>query len=403
MPRFKGLLAVSIMLSLAAATFAYAQKKYGPGVTDSEIKLGQTMPYSGPASAYGAIGKTEIAFFQMLNEQGGVNGRKVNLISLDDSYSPPRAVEQVRKLVEEEQVLALFQTLGTPPNSAIHKYVNARKVPHVFVASGATKWADPKNFPWTIGFQPSYQVEAKIYARYIMKNRPNAKIGVLYQNDDYGKDVLIGIHEGFGDASARTIVAEVSYEITDPTVDSQIISLQASGADTLMLVTTPKAAAQAIRKVAGIGWKPTMYMTYASTSVELVLKPAGLENAKGVISSSYLKDPSDPSLKDDPEVQAYLAWVKKYLPEANPVDLYAVYGYANAHTLLHVLRQCGNDLTRESVMRQAAALKDVVTPMLLPGIRLNTSATDYLPIEQVQLMRFDGTRWVRFGELLGRP
>jgi branched-chain amino acid transport system substrate-binding protein len=396
------MLALAGALGLGAGA-AHAQKNYGPGVTDSEIKLGQTMPYSGPASAFGLIGKAQVALFEKVNAEGGVNGRKVRLVSLDDGYAPPKTVEVTRKLVEDDQVLLMFQSLGTATQTAVQKYLNARKVPQLFVASGAMKWADPKNFPWTMIWQPPFQVEARIMAAQIKRLAPQAKVAVLYQNDDYGKDVLIGIHEGFGDASARTIVAEVSYEITDPTVDSQIISLQASGADTLMLVTTPKAAAQAIRKVAGIGWKPTMYMTYASTSVELVLKPAGLENAKGVISSSYLKDPSDPSLKDDPEVQAYLAWVKKYLPEANPVDLYAVYGYANAHTLLHVLRQCGNDLTRESVMRQAAALKDVVTPMLLPGIRLNTSATDYLPIEQVQLMRFDGTRWVRFGELLGRP
>jgi branched-chain amino acid transport system substrate-binding protein len=393
----------ALVAVLAGTGAAYGQKNYGPGVTDSEIKLGQTMPYSGPASAFGLIGKAHAALFEKINAEGGVNGRKVRLLSLDDGYAPPKTVEMTRKLVEDEQVLLMFQSLGTATQSAVHKYLNARKVPQLFVASGAMKWADPKSYPWTMIWQPPFQLEARIMAAQIKRVASQARVGVLYQNDDYGKDVLIGIHEGFGDASVRMIAAEVSYEVTDPTVDSQIISLQASGADTLMLVTTPKAAAQAIRKVATIGWKPTIYMTYASTSVELVLKPAGLENAKGVISSAYIKDPSDPSLKDDPEVQAYLAWVKKYLPEANPVDLYAVYGYANANTLLHVLRQCGNDLTRENVMRQAAALKDVVTAMLLPGIRLNTGPADYLPIEQVQLMRFDGTRWVRFGDLLGRP
>ena len=394
-------LAFLVAFGLAAAT-AFAQKNYGPGVTDTEIKLGQTMPYSGPASAFGLIGKAQTAVFAKINAEGGVNGRKIRLISLDDGYAPPKTVEMTRKLVEEEQVLLMFQSLGTAPQTAVHKYLNSKKVPQLFVASGAMKFADPTNNPWTMIWQPPFQHEAHVMAKYIRRSAPQAKVGVLYQNDDYGKDILIGIREGFGEARASMLVAEVSYEISDPSVDSQIISLQASGADTLMLGTTPKAAAQAIRKVAATGWKPTIYMTYASTSVELVLKPAGFDNAKGVISSAYIKDPSDPALKDDPEVQAYLAWAKKYLPEANPVDLYAVYGYANAHTLLHVLRQCGDDLTRDNVMRQAAGMKDVVTPMLLAGVKLNTSPADYLPLEQLQLMRFDGTRWVRFGELLSR-
>ena len=394
-------MALVSVLGLAAGE-GLAQKNYGPGVTDSEIKIGQTMPYSGPPSAFGLIGKAQAAVFEKINAEGGVNGRKIRFVSLDDGYAPPKTVEMTRKLVEDEQVLIMFQSLGTATQAAVHKYLNARKVPQLFVASGAMKWADPRNYPWTMIWQPPFQIEARFIAAQIKQLAPQAKVGVLYQNDDYGKDVLIGVHEGFGEAAARMIVAEVSYEVTDPTVDSQIISLNASAADTLMLVTTPKAAAQAIRKVASIGWKPAMYMTYASTSIELVLKPAGLENSKGIVSSAYIKDPSDPALKDDPEVQAYLAWAKKYLPGANPLDFYAVYGYANAHTLLHVLRQCGSDLTRENVMHQAASMKDIVTPMLLPGIKLNTSATDYLPIEQVQLMRFDGTRWARFGELLGR-
>ena len=392
-------LAVSLFV---ASGVAFAEKKYGPGASDTEIKIGQTMPYSGPASAFGWIGKAQAAYFAKLNEEGGINGRKVRLISLDDGYAPPKTMEQTRKLVEEENVLFLFQGLGTAAQTAVQKYLNQRAVPQLFLASGAMKWGDPKNNPWTIMWQPPFQHEAHIMARYVQRQMPNAKVAVLFQNDDFGKDILIGIQDGFGEMRKQFIVAEVSYEVTDPTVDSQIISLKASGADVLMLASTPKASAQAIRKIANLGWKPTVFMTYASSSVELVLKPAGFDNAKGIISSAYLKDPSDPTLRNDKEVLAYLDWVKKYLPDANPYDIYVAYGYANAHTLTHVLRQCGDELTRENVLRQATHMSDVVTPMLLPGIKLNTGAADYFPLEQLQLMRFDGERWVRFGELMNR-
>jgi branched-chain amino acid transport system substrate-binding protein len=389
----------SLILAVTA-TPALAQKKYGPGASDTEIKLGQTMPYSGPASAYGVIGKAELGVFARVNDEGGINGRKIKLISLDDGYSPPRTVEQTRKLVEEEQVLFIYQSLGTPPNTAIQKYMNARKVPQLFVATGATKWGDPQNNPWTIGWQPNYQTESRIYASYILKNHPNAKIGILYQNDDYGKDYLKGFKDGLGDKAARMIVKEVSYEVTDPTVDSQIVTLQASGADTFFNVTTPKFAAQAIRRAYDSGWKPLHFLNLVSASIASTLTPAGLEKSVGLISAVYLKDPSDPTLKNDPEVQAYFAWAKKYLPDGDPADLFAAFGYASAHTLLQTLKQCGDDLTRENVMRQAANLKNVEIPMLLPGIKINTSATDFYPIEQLQLERFDGKRWVRFGELL---
>jgi branched-chain amino acid transport system substrate-binding protein len=389
-----------LFAAILASAPAFAQKRYGPGATDSEIKIGQTMPYSGPASAYGVIGKAESAVFARVNEEGGVNGRKIRLISLDDGYSPPRTVEQTRKLVEQDQVLFIYQSLGTPPNTAIHKYLNARKVPQVFVATGATKWGDPRNFPWTIGWQPNYQGESRIYATYLLKNHPNAKIAILFQNDDYGKDYVHGFKEALGDKAARMIVAEVSYEVTDPTVDSQIVTLQASGADVFFNVTTPKFAAQAIRKAYDIGWKPLHILNLVSASIASVLQPAGLEKSVGIISAQYLKDPSDPSMKDDPEVRAYLAWTKKYLPEADPADPFAVYGYAAAHTLLHVLKQCGDDLSRENIMRQAANLRNLEVPMLLTGIRINTSPTDFYPIEQLQVARFDGKHWVRVGELI---
>jgi branched-chain amino acid transport system substrate-binding protein len=388
-----------LVLAVTAAP-ALAQKKYGPGASDTEIKIGQTMPYSGPASAYGVIGKAELGVFARVNDEGGINGRKIKLISLDDGYSPPRTVEQTRRLVEEEQVLFIYQSLGTPPNTAIQKYMNARKVPHVFVATGATKWGDPQHYPWTIGWQPNYQTESHIYASYILKNHPNAKIGILYQNDDYGKDYLKGFKDGLGDKAAKMIVKEVSYEVTDPTVDSQIVTLQASGADTFFNITTPKFAAQAIRRAYDSGWKPLHFLNLVSASIASTLTPAGLEKSVSLISAVYLKDPSDPTLKNDPEVQAYFAWAKKYLPDGDPTDLFAAYGYASAHTLIQALKQCGDDLSRENVMRQAANLKDVEIPMLLPGIKINTSPTDFYPIEQLQLERFDGKKWVRFGELL---
>jgi branched-chain amino acid transport system substrate-binding protein len=395
-------LAAALAVGLTLAPAAQAQKRYGPGASDTEIKIGQTMPYSGPASAYGTIGKSEAAYLRMINDRGGINGRKLNLISLDDGYSPPRTVEQIRKLVEDEQVLFTFQTLGTPSNTAIQKYMNARKVPHLFVATGATKWGDPQHFPWTIGWQPTYQHESHIYAKYILQNRPNAKIAVLYQNDDYGKDYLKGFKDGLGSQGSKLIVAEASYEVTDPTVDSQMVALKASGADVLFDITTPKFAAQAIRKVHDIGWRPLHFLNVVSTSVAAVLQPAGLDKSVGLVSVAYFKDPTDPAWKDDKEVNDYLAFMKKYYPEGNPADGFNAYGYAVAQTLVQTLKQCGDDLTRENIMRQAANLKDVEVPMLLPGIRINTSQSDFYPIEQVQLIRFDGKTWVRFGDIVSR-
>jgi branched-chain amino acid transport system substrate-binding protein len=338
----------------------------------------------------------------MINDQGGINGRKLNLISLDDGYSPPRTVEQIRKLVEDEQVLFAFQTLGTPSNTAIQKYMNAHKVPHLFVATGATKWGDPEHFPWTMGWQPTYQHESQIYAKYLLKNRPNAKIAVLFQNDDYGKDYLKGFKDGLGSQAPKLIVAEASYEVTDPTVDSQIVALKASGADVLFNITTPKFAAQAIRKVHDIGWRPLHFLNVVSTSVAAVLQPAGLDKSVGLVSVAYFKDPTDPAWKDDPAVLDYLAFMKKYYPDGNPGDSFNVYGLAVAQTLVQTLKRCGDDLTRENLMRQAANLQDVEVPMLLPGIRINTGPADFYPIEQVQLIRFDGKTWVRFGEILTR-
>ena len=381
---------------------AQAQKKYGPGVTDTEIKIGQTMPYSGPASAYGTIGKASAAYFQMVNEQGGINGRKLNFISLDDGYSPPRTVEQIRRLVEEEQVLLLFGTLGTPTNSAIHKYVNVKGVPHVFLNTGATKWGDPKNFPWTIGWNLSYQNEGHIYARYILETKPDAKIAVLYQNDDYGKDYLKGLKDGLGDKAAKLIVAEASYEVTDTTIDSQIVSLQASGADTFVNITTPKFAAQAVRKVYDIGWKPLHILNNVSTSVGSVLTPAGLDKSVGLITAAFYKDPIDPQWKNDPAVKEYIAWLKKYYPEANVADSYNLVGYVQAQVMVQMLKQCGDNLTRENVMKQVTSIKDLQPGVILPGVKLNTSAEDYFLITQAQLARFDGKEWKLFGKILGR-
>ena len=395
-------LALLTAVSTMGSGAALAQKKYGPGATDSEIKVGQTMPYSGPASAYGTIGKSEMAYFKMINDQGGINGRKINLISLDDGYNPARTVEQVRKLVEEEQVLFMYQTLGTPPNTAIHKYMNAKQVPQLFVATGATKWGDPQHFPWTMGWQPTYQHESQIYAKYLLQTKPDAKIGILYQNDDYGKDYLKGFKDGLGDRAANMIVAEVSYEVTDPSVDTQIVTLQGSGADVFFNITTPKFAAQAIRKAYDIGWRPLHLLNVVSTSVAAVLQPAGLDKAVGLVSIAYFKDPTDPAWKDDKATTNYFAFMKKYYADGNVNDSLNIFGVSVAQTLVQVLKQCGDDLTRENVMRQAANLKDLEIPTLLPGIRINTSPTDFYPIEQVQFIRFDGKTWVRFGELLTR-
>lgn len=390
------MLGVAAALALAGCD----QKQSTPGVSETEIKLGQTMPYSGPASAYGAIGKTETAYFQMLNEQGGINGRKVNLISLDDAYAPPRAVEQVRKLVEQEQVLALFQNLGTPTNSAIHDYVNQQKVPHLFLATGASKWGDPQHYPWTIGFQPSYRIESRIYAKYILSERPDARIAVLYQNDDYGKDYLEGFKDGLGDKVDR-IVAEASYEVTDPTVDSQIVSLKASGADVLFSIATPKFAAQSIRKVADIGWQPMHIVNNVSSSVGAVLTPAGLDKSVGVITALYMKDPTDPQWESDEGMRRWHEFMDKYMPNADISDVLHVFGYSAAQLMELVLRNAGDDLSRENLMKQATSLKDVQLETMLPGVLINTGPEDYYLIEQLQLARFDGKRWVLFGDVIG--
>jgi branched-chain amino acid transport system substrate-binding protein len=400
--RSSPMLPATIALLVGLSAPAWAEKKYGPGVTDTEIKIGSTNPYSGPASAYGTIGRAETAYFNMINEQGGVNGRKITFISLDDGYSPPRTVEQVRKLVEQEEVLLLAGTLGTPPNSAIHKYVNSKGVPHIFVNTGATKWGDPKNFPWTMGFNLNYQAEGHIYARYILDTKPDAKIAILYQNDDYGKDYVKGLKDALGDKAAKMIVAEASYEVTDATVDSQIVSLQASGADTFYNVTTPKFAAQAIRRVYDAGWKPLHILNNVSASVGSVLTPAGLEKSIGLITAGYLKDPVDPQWKNDAGFKEYLAWFQKYYAEGNVRDGFNVAGYTIAQGVVQVLKMCGDDLTRENVMKQMASIKDLQMPMMLPGIKWNTSPDDFFLIESAQLGRFDGKEWVLFGKIIGR-
>ncbi|HVK53837.1 MAG TPA: ABC transporter substrate-binding protein [Burkholderiales bacterium] len=380
---------------------ALARKKYDPGASDTEVVIGQTMPYSGPASAYGTIGKVQTAYFKMINDQGGVNGRKIKLISLDDGYSPPKTVEQARRLIEQDDVLMLYQVLGTSGNSAIHKYVNAKKIPHLFVASGATKWGDPKNYPWTMGFNPSYHAEAYVYGKYILRNHPSAKIAILYQNDDYGKDYVKGIKDGLGDKASEMIVSEASYEVTDPTIDSQIVTLKGSGADTFVNITTPKFAAQAIRKAYDIGWKPVHFLNSISSSVASTLTPAGLDKATGIVTVFYYKDPSDPQWKDDAGMKEWLAFMQKYYPEGSATDHVNVYGYLAAQALVQVLKQCGDDLSRQNVMKQAANLKDLALPMFLPGIKINTSPTDFYPIQQLRLAKFDGKEWVLFGDVIG--
>jgi len=388
------------LMAVALAAPAMAQKKYDPGASDKEIRIGNTNPYSGPASAYGTIGKSIAAYFKMVNEQGGINGRRVNFISYDDGYSPPRTVEMARKLVEQDEVLFVFQTLGTPSNTAIHKYMNMKKVPQMHVATGATKWNDPKNHPWTMGWQPNYQSEARAYAQHILKTKPDAKIGVLYQNDDYGKDYLKGFHDGLG-AKKSMIVKEVSYEVADPTVDSQIVQLQQSGADVFFNITTPKFAAQAIRKAYDIGWKPVHYLNNVSNSVGSVLTPAGLDKAVGIISSAYLKDATDSKWANDKAIAEWRQFMNKYYPDGNQADVFNVYGYTVAMTIAQVLKQCGDNLTRENVMRQAANLKGYRAETLLPGITISTSGDDFAPIEQVQLERFNGKQWELFGEVMG--
>jgi branched-chain amino acid transport system substrate-binding protein len=402
MSTMKKLAVVSAAFGLLAATSsgALAQKKYDTGATDTEIKIGNIMPYSGPASAYGVIAKTEEAYFRKVNAEGGINGRKINFISYDDAYSPPKTVEQARKLVESDEALVVFNPLGTPPNTAIQKYLNTKKVPQLFVATGATKWNDPKNFPWTMGWQPNYQSETQIYAKYVLKNKPDAKIGILYQNDDYGKDYLKGFKDGLGAKAASLIVLEESYEVSEPTIDSHIVKLRASGADVFVNITTPKFAAQAIKKNAELGWKPLHFLNSVSGSIGSVIKPAGFENAQEIISSQYLKDPADAEWKNDAGMKAWNEFLDKYYPEANRADAFVMYGYTVAQTLEQVLKSCGDNLTRENVMKQAASLKDLELGGLLPGVKINTSATDFAPISQMQLTRFKGETWERFGEIL---
>jgi branched-chain amino acid transport system substrate-binding protein len=394
-------LSTAVIAFAAMSGSALAQKKYDTGATDTEIKIGNIMPYSGPASAYGVIGKTEQAYFNKINAEGGINGRKINFISYDDGYSPPKTVEQARKLVESDEVLLLFQTLGTPSNTAIQKYMNAKKVPQLFVATGATKWNDPKHFPWTIGWQPNYQSEGHIYAQYLLKNHPNGKVGILYQNDDYGKDYVRGLKDGLN--GKLPIVAELPYETTDPTIDSQMVSLKSSGADVFFNVTTPKFAAQAIKKAAEIEWKPLHLLNNVSNSVGSVLKPAGFDNSKGILSTQYLKDPTDPTWKDDPAYKEWAAFMDKYYPDGDKTSTFTVYGYLVAQTLVATLKQCGDELTRDNVMKQAANLNSLQLGMLLPGIAINTSPTDFAPIKQMQMEKFNGERWELFGPIFSGP
>src|ERR1700712_3338642 len=393
-------LAISASVLAAVSMPALAQKKYDVGATDTEIKIGNIMPYSGPASAYGVIGKTQAAYFNKINSEGGINGRKINFISYDDGYSPPKTVEQARKLVESDEVLFIFNSLGTPSNSAIQKYMNAKKVPQLFVATGATKWNDPKEFPWTMGWQPNYQSETQIYAKYILKEKPDAKIAVLFQNDDYGKDYLKGLKDGLGAKAASMIVMEESYEVSEPTIDSHIVKLKSTGADVFVNITTPKFAAQAIKKNMEIGWKPLHFLHNVSASIGSVIKPAGMENAQGIISSAYLKDPTDAQWKNDAGMKAWNEFLDKYYPEANRSDASVMFGYTVAQGLVHVLKACGDNLTRENVMKQAASIKDLELGGLLPGVKVNTSATDFAPLSQLQLQKFKGDTWDRFGEIL---
>ena len=399
-PKLFPLLVASVITAMAAGS-ALAQKKYDVGADDKEIKLGHINPYSGPASAYGAIGKSIGAYFDKINAEGGINGRKVKFITLDDGYNPAKTVEQTRKLVEQEEVLLIFQPLGTPPNSAIHKYMNDKKVPHLFVATGATKWGDPKNFPWTMGYQPNYQSESKVFAAHIMETKPNAKIGILYQNDDYGKDYLKGFEDGLGEKGKTMIVSKLTYEVTDPTVDSQMVSLKASGADTFFNITTPKFAAQAIKKAAELGWKPVHYLNSVSSSVGSVLTPAGLEASIGIYTANYIKDPTDPQFQKGKEWDDWVAYMKKYHPTGAMNDNFNVYCYTVAQLMVQVLKQAGDDLTRANVMKQAANL-DLTLPMLLPGVNIKTGPDDFFPIEREQLGRFDGKTWVLFGKVYGR-
>ena len=377
---------------------ALAQKKYDTGATDTEIKIGQTIPLSGPASAYGGIGKVQAAYIRMINERGGINGRKVNLIQYDDAYNPPKTVEQVRKLVEDDEILTTFQIIGTPPNAAVQKYLNDKKIPQLLASTGATRFTDPKNFPWTIAFNPNYQSEAHIYAKYILANYPGAKIAILYQNDDLGKDYVKGLKDALG-AKASMIVAEAPYELSDPTVDAQMVKLKSSGADLFYDITTPKFGAQAIKKAAELGWKPVHILDINATPVSQTLVPAGLENAKGIISVNYGKDPLDPQWANDDGMKRYKAFMAKYAPDQDANSGIATYGYSTAALLVQILQNCGDDLTRANIMKQATSLKNVVGDLALPGMSVSTGPNDYRINKQFQMMKFDGTRWVLFGPI----
>jgi branched-chain amino acid transport system substrate-binding protein len=391
---------VSTAAILSASDVAFGQKKYDDGASDTEIKIGHCCPYSGPASAYGVIGKCHQAFWKAVNDAGGINGRKVNFITLDDGYSPPKTVEVVRQLVEQEKVLLLYQTLGTPTNTAIHKYVNQKKVPHLYISTGASKWGDPKHFPWTMGFQPDYHTEGSIYAKHMLSTIKDAKVGILMQNDDYGKDYVDGFKEGLGKDNAKQIVKTVTYEVTDPTVDSQVIQLKDSGANVFFNVSTPKFAAQAIRKAADIGWKPTQYLNNVSASVASVIKPAGFEASQGILTAAYLKDPTDKQWDGSPDMKAWHAWMDKNMPGANQADANYVFAYCVSTLMLETLKRCGDTLTRANVMKQAAGFKKLELPLLLPGITINTSPTDFYPIQAVQLARFKTESWELFGDVM---
>ena len=392
--------AFAAMATVGFSQGALAEKNYGPGVTDTEIKIGNTNPYSGPASVYSTIGKGLSAYFDRVNANGGINGRMINFISLDDGYSPPKTKEQFRRLVEKEKVLFIFQSLGTPTNSAVHRYINKKKVPHLFVATGATKWGQPDKYPWTMGWQPNYQTEGAIYASYVLENKPNAKIGILFQNDDYGKDYVHGFKEILGERAKSMIVAEESYEVTDPTVDSQIVNLKASGADTFYNVAIPKFAAQAIRKAYDIGWRPLHLLNSVSASIASTLEPAGTEKSKDIITTVYMKDPTDKAFHGDVEYKEWLAWMSKWYPEGDKSNPFNVYAYAVGQTMEHVLRRAGDNLTRENIMKEAANIRNLRVKMLLPGILINTSGSDFYPIESMQMQRFNGEGWERFGDLI---
>jgi len=392
---------MALALAATLATEAVAgEKKYGPGVSDTEIRIGNTSPYSGPASAFSMVAKTEEAYFRKINAEGGINGRRIVFLSYDDVYSPPKTVEQTRRLVESNEVLLVFNAMGTAPNSAVQKYLNAKKVPQLFVSSGAAKWNDPKNFPWTMGFTPSYETEGYIYAKYVLRERPAAKVAIFFQNDDFGKDYLRGIKRGLGDKAASVIVAEEAFDVSEPTIDSHLVKLKASGADVLFDIATPKFAAQAIKKVSELDWKPLHILSYVSASIGSVIKPVGFENAQGLISAAYFKDPNDPTWKDDAGLRELNGFLDAYFPGADRSDTLIVNGYNTAQALVHVLKQCGDDLTRENVMRNAVNMKMVELGMLLPGIRMNTSPGDFAPIKEWQLMRFEGANWHLFGETM---